>query len=63
MHHDLSPEALADKMSAEQRLNQFVIRDPFPLVESCLIVASMTGALLIAYYAEAVEAWLMGLGL
>lgn len=63
MHHDLHPEALADKMSSEQRLNQFVIRDPFPIVESCLIVASMTGALLIAYYAEAVEAWLAGLGL
>ena len=63
MAPDYSPEALADKMSAEQRLNQFVIRDPFPIVESCLIVAAMTGALLIAYYAEAVEAWLMGLGL
>lgn len=63
MHHDLHPEALADKMSSEQRLNQFVIRDPFPIVESCLIVASMTGALLIAYYAEPLEVWLAGFGL
>lgn len=63
MGHDLSPEALADKMTAEQRLNQFIIRDPYPVVESCLIVAALTGALLIAYYAESVEQWLAGLGL
>lgn len=63
MGHDLSPEALADKMSTEQRVKQFVIRDPFPVVESFLIVAALTGALLIAYYAEPVEQWLAGFGL
>jgi hypothetical protein len=37
MGHDLSPEALADKMSAEQRVKQFVIADPAPVFEVVLI--------------------------
>ena len=63
MHHDLHPEALADKMSSEQRLNQFVIKDPAPVFEVVLILVALFAAFAIAHYAEAVEAWLMGLGL
>ena len=63
MHHDLSPEALADKMSSEQRLSQFVIKDPAPVFEVVLILVALFAAFAIAHYAEAVEAWLMGLGL
>lgn len=63
MGHDLSPEALADKMSSEQRLSQFVIKDPAPVFEVVLILVALFAAFAIAHYAEAVEAWLMGLGL
>ena len=63
MAPDLSPEALADKMSAEQRVKQFVIADPAPVFEVVLILVALFAAFAIAHYHEAVEAWLMGLGL
>ncbi len=63
MAPDLSPEALADKMSAEQRLNQFVIQDPAPVFEVVLILVALVAAFAIAHYHDAVEAWLMGVGL
>ena len=63
MGHDLSPEALADKMSAEQRVNQFVIKDPAPVFEVVLILVALVAAFVIVHYHEAVEAWLMGIGL
>ena len=63
MAPDYSPEALADKMSAEQRLNQFVIKDPAPVFEVVLILVALFAAFAIAHYHEAVEAWLAGLGL
>ena len=63
MHHDLHPEALADKMSSEQRLNQFVIKDPAPVFEVVLILVALFAAFAIAHYHEAVEGWLIGLGL
>ena len=63
MHHDLNPEALADKMSSEQRLSQFVIKDPAPVFEVVLILVALFAAFAIAHYHEAVEAWLAGFGL
>ena len=63
MGHDLSPEALADKMSAEQRVSQFEIRDPYPIVEAVLMIAAVLAALLVAHYAEPIEIWLAGVGL
>ena len=52
MAPDLSPEALADKMSAEQRVSQFEIRDPYPIVEAALMIAAVLAALLVVHYAE-----------
>ena len=63
MAPDYSPEALADKMSAEQRVSQFEIRDPAPVFEVVLILAALIAALAIAHYAEPIERWLAGLGL
>lgn len=63
MGHDLSPEALADKMSAEQRVKQFVIQDPAPVFEVVLILVALVTAFVIAHYHEAVEVWLAGFGL
>ena len=63
MAPDYSPEALADKMSAEQRINQFEIRDPAPVFEVVLILAALIAALLIGHYHEPIELWLAGLGL
>lgn len=58
MGHDLSPEALADKMSAEQRVKQFVISDPMPVWESAIIVACVLAMWLILHYAEPLKAWI-----
>ena len=63
MAPDLSPEALADKMTAEQRVSQFVIADPAPVFEVVLILAALIAALLIGHYHEPIERWLAGLGL
>ena len=63
MAPDYSPEALADKMSAEQRVSQFEIRDPAPVFEVVLILAAVIAALTIAHYHEPIERWLAGFGL
>lgn len=60
---DHSPEALADKMTAEQRVNQFVITDPAPIFEVVLIVGAIIAALLVAHYAEQIERVLAGWGI
>lgn len=63
MTPDLHPEALADKMTAEQRVSQFVIADPYPVWEVALILAAVIAALTIAHYHEPIERWLAGFGL
>ena len=63
MAPDYSPEALADKMSAEQRINQFEIRDPAPVWEVVLILAALIAALTIVHYHEPIEIWLAGWGI
>ena len=63
MAPDYSPEALADKMSAEQRVSQFVIADPYPVFEVVLILAALIAALTIAHYAEPIAKLLAGWGI
>jgi len=63
MAPDYSPETLADKMTAEQRVKQFVITNPAPVFEVAVVLIALLAAVLIAHYAEPIERFLAGLGI
>lgn len=63
MAPDYSPEALADKMTAEQRVKQFTITNPYPVFELGVIIIAILAALMVAHYAEQLERILAGWGI